>query len=327
MNQLKSIIQTSNSSRILVKWALLAFIIVSSASCSKSGTTGSGSSGTGGSTTGGATTGGGNNPLLSKEVLVARNAANADIDSVVSLFQYDANKNLMQTQQTTVSQISGAIFTNAITYNFTYSNNLISGFTGTVNQTFTDAGQTFNSTSQVTTVFHSSGGRIGSYVQSVMTTGTAPLPVTLETGNDSATLTYDGSGNLTNLNIYQLPQGSSTYQQISQQTFTYNNGNMTQSVDVESVSGVVANTVTSTFQYDSKISATPIFVVPGVVLNSTNDLSGSTQTTTGVNAQTVTSSYMTTYNSTNQPTNSAVTLTITPANTENITAETITYTY
>jgi hypothetical protein len=326
MKHIKFLLQAVICNRKKVKWAFVA-LMISALGCSKSNPPGYSGSPSGGTTGGGTTTGSGSNPLLSKEVLVAKNAAAADEDSIVTLFTYDGNKNLTQTEQTTFSNIAGASLTISITYHFTYSNKLISGFTGTVDQTYLDAGQTFSSNSQISSVFHASGSRIDYYVQSVSTSGSAPLPVTLETGNDSATLTYDASGNLSTLNIYQLSQGSSEYQQISQQNFTYSNGNLSKSINVESVSGIVTNTVTSLFQYDSKISAAPIFIVPGVPVNSTNDLSSSTQTTTGLNAQTISTTYQTNYNSTNQPVNSLAALTITPQNPENIATETITYTY
>jgi hypothetical protein len=293
------------------------FMILSACACSKNSGTGSG---------GGTTPGGGNgDSLLSKEIIVGKNASNVDVDSVVTNYQYDASGHPTQFQQTSTAQFSGATSVISVVYNLTYSNNLVSGLTGTVTQSIDDGGTTFSSNSTVNTVFTSSGNHIVAYVQTVNTTGTSPFPTTLETGNDSALIGYDANGNVSSLNIYQLTQGA--YEPVSQQTFTYSAGNLTQLVNVLSVSGVPVNTVTSVYTYNTKISAAPVFIVPGVTAGSTNDITGLTQTTTGTNPQTINYAYQTTYNSASQPLNSSVTLTNSPSTPDDIVTEQVSYFY
>lgn len=284
-------------------------------SCSK--TSSSPSSGPGTST----------NPLLSKEVLIAKNSAGVEVDSVVTQFQYDANHHLIQTQQTSIGQFSGVVSTTTVVYNLLYANNLVSSLTGTVTQSIVSGSQNYSATTQIATAFQASGNQITSFVQKATTTGTFTFPLTQETGNDSAILAYDASGNVSSYNVYQIPPGSSSYLPLSQETFSYNSGNLAQSVNVEYLAGVQSNTVTSTYQYDSQSSAAPFFISPGIPIASTNDLSKLTQTSAGVNQQSIVTSYTTTYNSANQPVTSNATLNITPSDPNNITSETISYTY
>ncbi len=318
MNQMKSPVGCGILILTIVKYTLAAIIIFSASNCSKSSSPSS-------STTGPGVTG--TNPLLSKEVIIGKNPIGATVDSVVIQNQYDANGNLTQIQQSTVAQISGIMETSMLTYNFTYSGNLVSSMTGTVIQSLQNGTQTYNSTTQVSATFVSDGGHITSYVQTASTTGSGPFPVTPETGNDSALIQYDASGNISGLSLYQIGSGSAGYQLISQQNFTYSNGNMTQVVDMESVAGVPVNTVTSVYQYNSDISAAPYFVGPGIPIRNLNDVTSINQNTTGVNPQTLTTAYASTYNSANQPVSSTVTLTPAPTDPNAIATEEISYTY
>jgi hypothetical protein len=318
MNQMKSPGGRGNCILTIVKYALAAIIIFSASNCSKSTSPSSSSTGPGGTNS---------NPLLSKEVIVSKNTSGEVVDSLVIQYQYDANKNLTQVQQSTNIQISGVIGMSMLTYNFTYSGSLLSSMTGTVNQSLQSGAQNYNSTTQVNASFISSGGHITSYVQTASSTGSGPFPVTPETGNDSALIQYDASGNITGFTLYQIGNGGVGYQLISQQNFTYSNGNMTQLVDVESVAGVPVNTVTSVYQFNSDISASPYYVGPGIPIVNVNDITSINQTTTGTNPQTLTTAYSSTYNTANQPVSSSVTLTPTPTDPNAIATEEITYTY
>jgi len=318
MNQMKSPGGRGICILTIVKYALAAIIIFSASNCSKSTSPSSSSTGPGGS---------GTNPLLSEEVIVGKNTAGATVDSVVIQYQYDANKNITQVQQSMNAEISGIIETSMLTYNFTYTGSLLSSMTGSVVQSLQNGAQTYNSTTQVNAVFVSSGGHITSYVQAASTTGSGPFPDTPETGNDSALIQYDPSGNISGFTLYQIGSGNAGYQLISQQNFTYSNGNMTQLVDVESVAGVPVNTVTSAYQFNSDISASPYYVGPGIPIVNVNDITSINQTTTGTNPQTLTTTYSSTYNSAKQPASSSVTLTPTPTDMNAIATEEISYTY
>jgi hypothetical protein len=300
---------------IPVERFIIAVVFSSLLSCSKS--SGPGSSGTGSTT----------NPLLSKEVLIAKNSAGMEVDSVVTLFQYDASKHLIQTQQTSIGQFSGTVSTTVVTYNLVYSNNLPSSLTGTVNQSIVGGSLNYSASTQIATSFQATGNQITSFVQKATTTGSFTFPLTQETGNDSAVLSYDGSGNVSTYMVYQIPPGSSSYEPLSQQTFTYSMGNLAQWVNVEYVAGLQTDTVNSVYTYNSQSSAAPFFISPGIPIASTNDLSKQTQTSIGINEQSIVSTYTTTYNSTKQPLTSTATVNITPADPNNITTEIISYTY
>ena len=90
MNQMKSPGGRGICILTIVKYALAAIIIFSASNCSKSTSPSSSSTGPGGT---------GTNPLLSEEVIVGKNTAGATVDSVVIQYQYDANKNITQVQQ------------------------------------------------------------------------------------------------------------------------------------------------------------------------------------------------------------------------------------
>src|ERR1700722_1769311 len=115
MNQMKLPEGRGIRIRTIVKCTLTAIIIFSASNCSKS-TSPSTSTGPGGT---------GTNPLLSKEVIVGKNTAGATVDSVVIQYQYDANKNITQVQQSMNAEISGIVESSMLTYNFSYSANLL----------------------------------------------------------------------------------------------------------------------------------------------------------------------------------------------------------
>ena len=247
------------------------------------------------------------------------------IDSVVYQFQYNGSGQLSGLQQTTISSFSGTTFNTAISYTYTYSGSLVTSIAGTVNESITGTSGTYSSTTTLTMTFQSAAGKITGYVQTASTTGSPLIPATPETANDSAVITYDGSGNVASYDLYLLSSGS--YIPWTQETFTLSSGNMTGTALNEYVAGVLTNTQTTTYTYNSKLAASPYYGIPGVPINNANDVTGESQTTTGTNPASLTYTYTTTYNSANQPGSSSVAVTQTPANADNITGEQITYTY
>jgi hypothetical protein len=299
--------------RFLPGGMIAAILILIVQGCQKTGMTSSSS--------------GGGTALLSKEVIVGFNAQNTQLDSIVMDFQYNGSHNLSQLQQATVSSDSGAVFNQSLTYNFTYAASLISGVTGSYTESIQYGSQTLNAATQINTSFTASGGKIVSYVQTTTTTGSPIIPITTETGNDSATLAYDANGNLSTYIIYQKQYQDPNYSLLSKQTFTFSGGNLSQSVNVLYVEGFSVDTVTTVYEYNSKLSAAPIFIFPGVNISSINDLTQVTLTTNGVNPSVVTSTYQTTYNANNQPVSSTVTVATTPANQGTLTKEDFSYFY
>jgi hypothetical protein len=267
---------------------------------------------------------GGSGNLLTKEVLTAQDASGATLDSVTTTFQYNSQNQVSQLQQTSIASLSGtASSTIVATYNFTYSGAQATGFTGTVVETLKSPLLTESSTTTVSTTFEYSGGRIVEFSQQATSNNTPVLGVTAYTGNDSANINYDANGNITSYNMF-INQNSvnNTYE-----TFTYTAGNLTQSVLVVFVGGVPTDTTTTTYTYDTKLSPVPSYLFPGVAIPSLNDVTSSDMVTTGINAQTVATTYTTTYNSSNQPVTSSGTVVETPTSQYAFTHETIAYTY
>src|SRR5580658_4187589 len=302
--------------------ALLILLITTFTGCTKSSNSSSSNNNND------STSKSGNGSLLKQEVLVAANASGVTVDSIVTSFQYNSNNLVTGYQENSILTDSGATVTTNLSYTVTYSGNLPSSLTGTFTETAQDGALNESATVAINTTFQSSGGRIVSYVQHTNTTsGTVFIPPTQITGNDSALLTYDASGNLSAYNIYNIPNGSSTYEPFSETTYTFSGGNLTQSVENVYVVGIQTATYTTVYQYDSKLAASPLFLYPGIAAIITNDLSQTTETETGLIPQTIVTAYNTTYNSANQPASTAATLTITPSNSGGIASEKITYTY
>jgi hypothetical protein len=301
----------------LLIFLLLLSLSIPSVNCSKSSS----------SSTTDSTGTGSKGSLLSKEVLVAADGSGATVDSIVSNFQYDGKGNLTGLQQSNNVSVSGAVSTTGIGYTMTYSGNVITGLTGTVNESVTFMSTTYAATVQVTTSFQSSGGHVVSYVQKAVTSGSSLVPVTPETASDSVLLTYDAGGNIATLSIYQISPVSGAYELNSMESFTFSQGNLSQTVVVTYGGGVAEDTFTTSYSYDTKVSAAPVWVVPGVAIINANNLTQTSDVETGVNPGSVTTAYTTTYNSANQPSSSKAIVTTTPANTGEIATENITYTY
>ena len=311
---------------IFFNWVIVAWIVASAVACSKSSSSNPSSSSSSSTDTTKSSSGSGSGSgLLKQEVLTMQAGSLGTIDSVVYQFQYNSSNQLSGLQQTTISSFSGTTFNTAISYTYTYSGSLVSSIAGTVNESITGTSGTYNSTTTLTMTFQSAAGKITGYVQTATTTGSPLIPATPETANDSAVITYDGSGNVASYDLYLLSSGS--YIPWTQETFTLSSGNMTGTVLNEYVAGVLTNTQTTAYTYNSKLAASPYYGIPGVPINNANDVTGESQTTTGTNPATLSYTYTTTYNSANQPSSSSVAVTQTPANADNITGEQITYTY
>lgn len=305
--------------RHLTATSLLILLIAASTSCKKSSSSPSSSDSTGKS---------GGGALLQQEILVAANSSGVTIDSMVTNYQYNSNSQVTGFQQNSTLTESGASVTTNVSYTITLSGNLPSGLTGTYTETAQDGALNESATIAINTTFQSSGGQIVSYIQHTSTTsGTPFFPATQITGNDSALMTYDASGNLSTYNIYIIPNNSSAYEPFSLITFTYGGGNLTQSAEVVYVAGIATDTYTTVYQYDSKLAASPLYLYPGIATFSANDVSGSTDTETGTNPGSVTTALSTTYNAANQPVSAKATVTTTPSSSVGVATENITYTY
>jgi hypothetical protein len=298
---------------------LLILLITASTSCQKSSSSSNNSNNNNGK---------GSGALLTQEVLVVTNSSSAStIDSIVTSYQYNSNNQVTGMQQnSTFEDSAGSLATN-LSYTVNWSGNLPSSLSGTFTETAQDGAFSESATIAINTTFQSSGGQIVSYVQRTSTTsGIVFFPPTQITGNDSALLTYDASGNVATYNIYNIPNGSSTYEPFSFTTYTYSGGNLTQTVEDVYVAGIEVDTYTTVYQYDSKLAAAPLYLYPGIATISINDLTQTTDTETGTNPGSVNTTYATTYNSANQPASTVATATTTPS-TSGVTTENITYTY
>jgi hypothetical protein len=306
---------------IFSKLVIVAWVAASAVACSKSSNSGPSTSST--DTT--KSSSGNGAALLKTEVLSMQAGALGTIDSVVYQFQYNSSNQLSGLQESTISTFSGTTFNTVINYTYTYSGSLASSIAGTVNESVTGTLGNYNSTTTAKISFQSSGGKITGYVQTATTTGSSLIPTTPETANDSAVITYDGSGNVASYNLYLLSSG--TYTPWTQETLTLGGGNLTGTVVNDYDAGVETNTQTSAYTYNSKLPASPYYGIPGVPISSANDVTSLVQTTTGVNPASINFTYTTMYNSANQPSSSSVAVTQTPVNADNITSEQITYTY
>src|SRR5580704_8395460 len=238
MNQFTIPLPAATHRRLVAQTALALILLATSIGCKKtasSGPSGPGSPGGGG--------------LLAKEVLVAANSSGTTIDSIVTTYQYNGNNELSTLQQTSTASISGDVITTSLSYNITYSGNLVSSLTGSYTESAQTTSQTISSSTQVSTTFQSSGGHVVSYIQTASTSGTPFIPHTPQTGNDSALLTYDPSGNVSTYTIHEIEPGLTGYQLASQESFGYASSNLAQSVNIIFLAGIAIDTFTTAYQY------------------------------------------------------------------------------
>jgi len=299
---------------IVLKLIVLTCLIALASSCTKSSSPSTGPANSSGT-------------LLTKEVIIGKNHLNVTVDSIVYTYTYGANQNVSQIVQTMSSVDSIFTSTTSLTYDFIYSGNVLSTINGSFTQSVSGINLSNSATTIISTSFTSSGGKLTGYVQTTSTSGTPYLPVTSTTGNDSAIFTYDASGNLATYNVYQSLLGIPGYLPYSKETFSFNNGTLIQTINNLYVAGILEDTVTTNYTYNSSVAASPLYIAFGVPIAVPNDIAQINFTTTGVNPNMVASSYSSTYNAANQPTSSVVTLTETPSFSGDLMTENITYTY
>ena len=266
----------------------------------------------------------GSGSLLSKEVETYYTASGSVLESISSTYQYGSGNQLSETQQVDTTSFLGVTEITELTYQFSYAGSLVSSLKGT----FVETDGTASATTQISVTFRSAGGQITGYTQvTTVTSGTPFIPPTQATGNDSATLTYDASGNPSVYTIYQKNAVTGIYQLLTSYTYSYGGGNLLGFVEPVYVGGVQQSTVTETLEYTSRPGAGPYYSIPGVPIQTANALSQSTLVTTGIDAQTVVTAYTTTYNTANQPVSASATISVTPASSTAPASETVSYTY
>jgi len=266
--------------------------------------------------------------LLTEVTLVGTNAANNTVESSTTLISYDANDNFTQTQFTDTSYDLGITFVTNETTTFTYGASLISSLTEAITTQTSVAGQAPYGTNDSTYVtFYASGGQVAYFISTnkIYTTG-VPFP-TLVTTLDSSLVTYDANGYVSTYTVYEQDTIPGTYHLFYTQTFTYAGKNLS-GYTLVNYATPNQSTTTATYTYDNHYAASPFYnIIPGVFIQSENDVSGMSLTQTGVNAGGTVYTYNTTYNSSNQPTLSSVAVSSTPTSASLPVAETIHYYY
>jgi hypothetical protein len=266
--------------------------------------------------------------LLTKETLVGRNAVNNVVESAASLFSYDANDNFTMSQLSDTSYgLDITITTNEIT-KFTYGNSLISSLTEAIITQTSVVGQAPYGTDDSTYIsFYASGSQVNYLISNnkIVTTG-VPSPTVTYT-MDSALLSYDGNGYISIYDVYEKTKGAPSYTHFYKQTFTYSGTDL--------AGYVLTNylipgqpTTTATYTYNNHYSASPFYsIIPGILIQSNNDVSGISEIQTGVNAGSTVYTYNSSYNASNQPVLSTVAVAMTPSNASFPVTETLNYYY
>jgi len=318
MTRLQFILETKTFQRHIINVVIMAAAILLAQGCKKNLPGTPGTSGITGATA-----------LLTEVTLVGMNAANNTIESAKTLISYDANDNFTQTQFTDTSYDLDITFITNETTTFTYGSSFISNLTEAITTQTSVLGQTPYGTNDSTFVtFYSSGGQVTYFttINKISTTG-VPFPTT-KTTLDSSLVTYDANGYVSSYIVYQQDtvQGG-LFNLFYTQTFTYSGSNLA-GYTLINYATPNQSTTTATYSYNNHYAASPFYsIIPGIIIKSTNDLSNLTLTQTGVNAGSTVYTYNTTYNSSNQPTLSSVTVSMTPTSASLPVAETIHYYY
>jgi hypothetical protein len=285
---------------------LSAALVILAVACSKGGLTSPGG-------------GTGSGALLAKEVSVNRVAQENQLDSVVTLYTYNTNKTLSETEVTSVVESAELTSHQTIITNISYAGGLISGLTGTSTDTIVYPGNiTGYVTAQTTINYVASGSRIVSYVEQI--SGTTTFPGTqlqnLETYSvDSALINYGGNGQVSSYVDYHR-EGTGAYVEYYTETYTYSGSNLAQTLIIQNDLGhpgaAYVDTTTSVYSHDGRTNtSSTVTIVPGVYVNSVDNLSKLSITTVGFAPSTSTATYNTTLNSSNQPVSSTTNLTLT----------------
>jgi hypothetical protein len=317
MSRVSYVIATKTFQRRLISLLSLGFAILLFQACKKNPPGTPGSTGVTGATA-----------LLTKVTLSGSNAANNTVESATTLIDYDANDNFTQTQFTdTANDLDITFITNEIT-TFTYGASLISSLTEAITTQTSVLGQTPYGTNDSTYItFYGSGGQVTYFtsINRISTVG-VPYPTSLTT-LDSSLVTYDQNGYISTYTVYEEDTVPGAYHLFYKQTFTYNGKNLA-GYSLVNYATPNQSTTTATYTYNNHFSASPFYsIIPGIFIQSQNDISELSLTQTGVNAGNTIYSYSTTYNSSNQPTLSSVVISMTPTNASIPVAETIHYYY
>jgi hypothetical protein len=314
MNSSNSIPRPYHTYRFFLKLVFATILLVFAIACKKN------APGTG-------LGGGGATKLLTKVVLVGRNASNNVVESATTIISYDANDNFIESQFTeTSSSLDITITTNEVTQ-FTYGASLISSLTESITTQTSVLGQApYNINDSTYTNFHASGSQVDYFVSNNIISTTGFFPTTTNT-LDSALVTYDANGYVSTYTVYRQDTVPGPYRLFYKQAFSYGGNNLAGYV-LTNYSTPNNDVTTATYTYNNHNSASPFYgIIPGIFIKSANDVSELNETQTGINAGNTTYTYSTSYNSFNQPTLSSVLISMTPANASIPVAETINYYY
>jgi len=317
MTRSVDIIANKTYPRFLACLAGVALAMLFAQSCKKNPP---GTPGTGGIT--GATA------LLTQVTLVGTNAANNTVESAATMISYDANDNFTQTQfADTAFDLDITFITNETT-TFTYGGNLISSLTEAITTQTSVLGQQPYGTNDSTYItFYASGGQVAYFISlnKINTTG-VPDPTSITT-MDSSLVTYDANGYISTYTVYEQDTIPGSYHLFYTQTFTYSGKNLT-GYTLINYATPNQSTTTASYTYNNHYAASPYYnIIPGVFIQTQNDVSGLSLAQTGVNAGNTVYAYNTSYNASNQPILSSVTISRTPTNASLPVAETIRYYY
>jgi hypothetical protein len=266
--------------------------------------------------------------LLIKQVDISRNSQNVVFDSVVTLFQYDNNKNVTEIQQTEAVQITGSTINSSQTWAFTYTGSLISGSAESfTSQTSSSGVPTSNSSGQSVTTFYASGNNI-SYYKSITNITSKSFGTTVNSiSYDSAEFGYNGN-KISSYILYVKPKTSNAYNQLYKNAYTYSGDNLTGFVDIVTEGAGPGGTITGSYSYDNKTSYLPInYIVPGVYFYTPNNVTKLTEVVTGSTSLQQSYTYQWTYNSKNQPSACTATIATNPATQDNGTVVSSLYYY
>jgi hypothetical protein len=279
----------------------LVIILTFAFGCNK-GSTGNGNGGNGGGA------------LLTKVVTVGYNATNGVVDSSVVTISYNGQNYIIETFQIEIIHTPSITEIDSFTTFYTYNGNLVASAAQTIStQTNVSNLSPQGVDEQLNTAFGVSGGEVTSLNQNGLITSYGINPPQNEIVEYNGAVTYNTDSTVSSFTVTSLTNG--TLSPLYTQTFTYSGNNLAGYV-LTNTNPASPGSTTATYTYNGHASAAPFYnVIPGINLPSANDVSELQLVQAGgVSPGTTTYTYNSSYNATNQPSVSSVTVSTTVTN-------------
>jgi hypothetical protein len=261
--------------------------------------------------TGNGNGGKGGGALLTKVVTVGYNATNGVVDSSVVTISYNGQKYIIETFQIEIIHTPSITEIDSFTTFYTYNGSLVSSAAQTIStQSDVSNLSPYGVDEQLNTVFSVMGGEITSLNQNGLITSYGINPPQNGILEYYGVLMYNMDSTVSSFTVTSTTNG--TFSPLYKQTFTYSGNNLAGYI-LTNTNPAASGSTMATYTYNNHSSAAPFYnIIPGINLPSANDVSELQLVQVGGLYPGITTyTYNSSYNATNQPSVSSVTVSTT----------------